>query len=81
MKLEKASSDTKRQEASDVSVQELNAELTKVKAKLVEMTAERLESSTKLGAVAAECNKRLEEFAVARNARDRVKGLVRSIVD
>lgn len=61
VKLAKARSDTievvelrKRQTASDVSVEGLTAELTSVKAQLVQVTAEKYEFSTRLVTVVAE---------------------------
>lgn len=70
----------KWQVVPEVSVQELTAELEKVKAKLVKVAAEMLEFSTKLNVVEAVSHKRLEELAVVRGARDRFKGLLRFIV-
>lgn len=48
--------------------------MTTVKAQLVQVTAEKLELSTKLCAVAVEADRRLEELAGERDGLDRVKG-------
>lgn len=45
------------------------------------MTTERLELSTKLDAVAAETNERREELVFVRRTCDRVKGVMRSMID
>lgn len=71
----------KGQAAYRVSLQELLTELTRFKAESVQATAEKLELSTKPGAVTAESDMRLEELAGARFACDRVERLVRSVVD
>lgn len=70
----------KWQLASDVSLQELTAELMKAKVQLVQEAVERLTLFTKLGAAATKSDKRLEELAVLRGARDCFEGLVQSIV-
>lgn len=70
----------KRLAASHVSVQGLTAELTTVKAQLVQVTADKLELSTKLDPVMAESDKGLKEWADVHCARDRIDGLVGSIV-
>lgn len=66
----------KRQAAADVSVQGMTVDLTMVRAQLVQVTMERLELSTKLGDVADEFDKRLEELVVVHGARDRAERLV-----
>lgn len=70
----------KRQAAYKVSVQGLPTELTRAKAQSVQVTTERLELSRKLGAEAAESDKRLKELAVVRDACNSVEGVVWSIV-
>lgn len=60
----------KRQAVSDRSVKEFVAELETIKVKLILVTAERLELSTKLDAVAAESHTSLEELFGERDDRD-----------
>lgn len=71
----------KQQAASDVSVLEWTAELKKVKAQLVQVTAETLKLSMKWDAVLAETDKKHEELAGVHSARDCVEDLERYIVN
>lgn len=71
---------SKRCVASDLSVQELTAELKEVKLQLAKVTTEKLELLTKLNAVEAEFDKRLEELAVVRGVSDRIEDLGQFIV-
>lgn len=87
MNFAKASSDTaetvgfrKQQGMSDMSVLELSVELTRFKAPFVYLSAEKLDLSTKLGAVGAESDNRLKELAVVRGGYDPIEGSMRSIV-
>lgn len=66
----------KLQAALDLSARELTAELTKVRAELIQVTTERLESSTRLDVIAVESEKRLEELAIVRSTRDSVEELI-----
>lgn len=60
----------KLQAASDDSVQELTTKLKKVKAKMVQVSTERLSLSTKSDVEAAESDKTIEVLAVVRGAVD-----------
>lgn len=52
----------------------------RVRAQLVQVTAEKLELSAKLGAVVTESNKMLKKLAFIHGARDRIESLVQSTV-
>lgn len=71
----------KRQASSDVSARALTVELEAVKAQLIQMAAEKPELSMNLNAMASNSDRRLEKLPGLRGARDRVKGLLRCIVD
>lgn len=64
-----------------MSVQALTTTLQTAKTQLIQMNAEKLELSPKLDARATEADKKLEELAGVRGARERVDSLMRFIVD
>lgn len=70
----------KQQAASDVSLREKTAELTKFKALPVEVTAETLEVANNTRCVGEGVRRRLKELAVVRRSLVIVKRSVRSIV-
>lgn len=65
--------------ASVLSMRALDAEITKVKAQKVQLSAENAELSTKIGAVATESDQRFERLVVVNCARVRAERLVRSM--